>query len=112
MDLRERVLAACGSGLTVEEAAKLFEVGAATVKRWRHRQRHTGSLEPAPHGGGRPLRITGDELERVSRWVSEHPDATLEEITAEYRARTHMPVSRATVARTLERVELTRKKSP
>jgi transposase len=112
MDLRERVLAACERGLTIEDAAKQFGVGVATVKRWRQRQRLTGSFQPAPHGGGRPLRVTGQELERVYHFVREEPDSTLEEIAAEFQRHTHMPISRATMARTLERLELTRKKSP
>ena len=111
-DLRKRVLASCERGLTIEEAAKQFEVGAATVKRWRQRQRHTGSFQSAPHGGGRPRRVTGQELEWVYQFVREQPDSTLEEIADEYQARTHLPISRATVARTLERLDLTRKKSP
>ncbi|MBZ4418515.1 transposase [Myxococcus sp. RHSTA-1-4] len=34
-DLRERVLAACERGLTIDEVAKQFEIGTAAVKRWR-----------------------------------------------------------------------------
>jgi transposase len=111
-DLRERVLAACERGLTIEEAARQFEVSTATVKRWRQLRRHTGSVEPAPHGGGNPPRVIDHGLELVSQIVREQPDLTLEEIVAEYQARTSMPVSCATMGRTLERLELTRKKSP
>ncbi|WNG44872.1 transposase [Archangium minus] len=57
-DLRERVLAACERGLTIEEVARQFEVGTATVKRWRQFRRQRGSVEPAPHGGGKPPRVT------------------------------------------------------
>lgn len=111
-DLRERVLAACERGLTIGEVSRQFGVGAATVKRWRRLQRRTGSVEPAPHGGGNPLRVTGQGLDVVYQIVRENPDLTLEEIAAAYRARTHAPISRVTMGRTLERLELTRKKSP
>ncbi|MCY1075712.1 hypothetical protein [Archangium lansingense] len=47
----------------------------------------------------------------MSQIVREQPDLTLGEIVAEYQARTSMPVSCATMGRTLERLELTRKRS-
>jgi transposase len=37
LDLRERVMARVNNGHSVEETAALFQVGASTIYRWRHR---------------------------------------------------------------------------
>jgi transposase/transposase-like protein len=60
VDLRERVIAASQrGGLTDEEAAKLFQIGEATVHRWKRLKRETGGLEPRPYGGGVPAADLG-----------------------------------------------------
>ncbi|WP_414640718.1 helix-turn-helix domain-containing protein [Archangium sp.] len=111
-DLRERVLAACDRGCTIEEVAEQFGLAVATVKRWRRLQHRTGSAGPVPHGGGRPPRVVDKGLTVVSQIVQEHADLTVAEIAAEYRTRTGIAVSRSSMGRTLQRLALTRKKSP
>jgi transposase len=67
LDLRSRVIAASQSGDhgSWEELAATFRIGRATVNRLIRRFRETGSVEPAPHGGGlEPL--MGRALERLS----------------------------------------------
>ena len=50
LDLRERVVAAAGAGLTCREVAAMFSIGAATVVRWVKRSRETGSPAALPKG--------------------------------------------------------------
>ena len=53
LDLRERVVGAFDVGdMTDEQVAELFQVGEATVHRWRRLKRETGSLVPRPPRGG------------------------------------------------------------
>ena len=53
IDLRLRVIAACKRGVFTElEVAETFGIGEATVRRWKRRERESGSVEPLPHGGG------------------------------------------------------------
>src|SRR5947208_3321840 len=54
-DLRERIIAAWQSRQygSWEQIADTFRVGRATVDRLIRRFRMTGSVDPAPHGGGR-----------------------------------------------------------
>jgi len=113
VDLRKRVIAALDrGGLTDEEAAKLFQVGEATVHRWKRLRRETGGLEPRPYGGGYPPRISADQEQLVRQMVAEQPDLTDQEAAWEFHRRTGTSVSRATMGRTLRKLGLTRKKRP
>lgn len=47
MDLRERVLACIGSGVSGRQAAERFGVSAASVSRWRMREREQGDSHSA-----------------------------------------------------------------
>lgn len=53
MDLRERVLACVGSGVSGRQAAERFGVSAASVSRWRTRAREQGDARPQAQGGDR-----------------------------------------------------------
>jgi transposase len=46
MDLRERVLACIGEGVSGRQAAERFGVSAASVSRWRTRERDQGDAQP------------------------------------------------------------------
>ena len=53
MDLRERVLACIGGGVSGRQAAERFGVSAASVSRWRTREREQGDAQPRAQGGDR-----------------------------------------------------------
>jgi transposase len=111
VDLRERVIAVLQrGGVTDEQVAKLFQIGEATVHRWKRLKRETGALEPRPYGGGYPPRISADQEELVRQMVAEQPDLTDQEAAWEFHRRTGTSVSRATMGRTLRKLGLTRKK--
>jgi transposase len=113
VDLRKRVMAALDrGGLTDEDAAKLFQIGEATVHRWKRLKRETGALEPRPYGGGYPPRISAEQEQLVRQLVAEQPDLTDQEAAWEFHRRTGTSVSRATMGRTLRKLGLTRKKRP
>jgi putative transposase len=59
MDLRERVVAATGRGLSCRQAAKRFGVAASTAIGWVKRVRTTGSAAPGKMGGWRRGKIAG-----------------------------------------------------
>ncbi len=113
VDLRERVLAVLQlGGVTDEQIAKLFQIGEATVHRWKRLKRETGALEPRPRGGGYPPRIPAERQDVVRQMLTEQPDLTDQEAAWEYHRRTGTSVSRATMGRTLRKLGLTRKKRP
>ena len=51
MDLRDRLVAAVGSGMSARAAAERFGVGVATGVRWARQFRATGSVAPGQMGG-------------------------------------------------------------
>jgi transposase len=106
-DLRVRIVAAVERGEhSQREIADLFGVDLATVVRLRQRYRQTGSIQPKPHGGV-PARTLDDQAEaQLLDLVRQQPDATL----AELGDRLGIPCGRMTIARALQRHQITRKK--
>src|SRR3954463_10231331 len=106
-DLRQRILDTIqrGDG-SVRQIARRFLVSASFVARLLQLHRSTGSLEPRPHGGGKPARLGPGDLERLREPVRERPDAGLDEL----RQRLGASCSLMTLARALQRLGLPRKK--
>jgi transposase len=107
---RERALALLDGGRSIGEVADLLDVGTATLKRWRRQRRETGSLAPGTSPGRRP-RIGPYQHAALRAQVRAHPDATLAEHCASWEAATGDRLSPATMCRTLQRLDLTLKKS-
>jgi transposase len=111
VDLRERVVAAVDrTGLTDEQIAELFNLGEATVRRWKRLRRETGSVERRPGGGGNPPRVAREQYAVVRTILEEKPDLTDQEVAWEFHRRTGRSVSRSSMNRTLLKLNLTRKK--
>lgn len=111
-DLRCRAVAAylAGDG-SVRVLAARFAVGHASLSRWIALHRATGSVEPRPHGGGPPLRVTPDGEALLRAWIADDP-STPQHVMAARLAEAGQPaVCQQTVGRTLARMGYTRKKS-
>lgn len=112
LDIRLRIAQAYEQGEgTQAQIARRFKVGKATVERLVRLKRVTGSLVPRPHRGGHALRITDGDRERLLTDLEREPDLRQQDL-AERLTREGRPVSRRTVGRSLERLAITRKKSP
>jgi transposase len=110
LDFRCVVINAYESGEgTIEEVAEQFGVGTAFVKKMLRRHRAGESLEPT-HGGGAQAKLNADAREQLRAAVETRPDATLEELKAVLSNACEVEVSKPTVCRELQRLELTRKK--
>lgn len=108
LDLRKRVIAAVDAGKSsLEEIARQFSVSCSWVRRLVQRRRETGTIEPKPHGGGRPRKLDDEAHSRLKELVLQQRDSTLEEL----REGLGEPVGIMTIARALERLELPQKKS-
>ena len=107
MEIRECVIRAMEKGeLTQEEIAELFGVSSRWVRWLYQRWLTTGKLEPLPHGGGFPPKITPAVELQLREYLEEHPDATL----AEIRRDCGLSVSLAAICQALQRLGLRRKK--
>lgn len=112
-DLRIRIVEARAQDRqTYEQLAERFGVGRASVSRVLRLARETGSVEPTPHAGGTPKRVTATEHAVLHELIRARPDATLAELCADLATRTGVRISRSTMSRELRRLQLTLKKSP
>lgn len=105
MDLRERVLADCDSGLGTRDVATKYRVSEAWVRRLKQRRRETGEITPRkPRVTRRPTLAA--HREQLLKLVEERPDATLRELCELL----GVPVSVPTMWRALRELKLTFKK--
>jgi transposase len=106
MDLRDRVCRDLEQGIKTSAVARKYSVSPAWVRRLKQRRAATGEIAPRQQRHGRvPSWVT--HAEAIREAVRQAPDATLDE----YRQRFRLPMSRATLARALVVLGLTRKKS-
>jgi transposase len=110
-DLRLRIVAAVDGGMPRSEAARVFGVGRATVKRYLALRRETGALAPRPRRGPPPTKTAALAAALPARLAS-HPDATLAEHCAWYEGTAGVRVADTTMSRVIvKRLGWTRKKS-
>ncbi len=106
-DLREHILAAIERGdHSLRQIAYLFSVSLSFLVRLLQRHRHTGSVQPKPHGGGPTPCLDEAAVQRLLGLVQKQPDATLREL----RDRLGVPCHISTIARVLHRHHISRKK--
>ena len=109
MDLRERVVRALDAGEgTQEQIAQRSSVSSRWIRGLLARRAATGSIAPRPNAGGRNKLIQGEVAESLRAAVKNAPDATLEEL----RATIGFGGCLMTIWRAIERLKITRKKSP
>jgi transposase len=97
-DLRERVVAAAGHGLSASGAARVFGVSISTAIRWTRRVRDTGSAAAKPCGGDTRSKLT-DHATWLMELIRQQPDLTLTEIQQRLRADRAILVGYGTVWR-------------
>src|ERR671917_221120 len=97
-DLRLRIIAAVDGGMPRSEAARVFGVGRATVKRYLELRRWTGRLAPRPRRGPPPI-----ETAALPPRLAEVLDATLAEHCAWYEEASGVRVADTTMSRVIRR---------
>ncbi len=112
LDLRQKILRAWerrfGSQRTI---ADVFGVSLAFVEKVLRQHRTTGTIAPKPHAGGQKPRLDATAHAMIQRLVSDHPDATLQELCTGVAAATGVRVSVPTMCRVLQRLGLPRQNS-
>jgi transposase len=110
-DLRERIVRAVEGGMPKVEAARVYQVGLTTVKRylvqWRREHHLQHKVSP-----GRPAQIPPAHYPALEAQVRATPDATLAEHCAAWEAAHGVRLSVSAMQRTLARLDWPLKKSP
>lgn len=111
-DLRRKIINAyINRECSYRQLALKFSVSLSFVQTLINRYQDIGRIEPLPHGGGQKPKINQKYSEVLQKLVTENNDSTLEELCEIFQAKTQIKVSRATMGRILQRLELTRKKN-
>lgn len=111
IDLRQKIVEAYNNQEgSYRQLAQRFSVSFSFVKRLLKRYKDTGTIEPKPHGGGQRSQVKPQQLEIVRQLVEEDNDAILEELRCSFYQKTQLRVSRATMGRIVQKLNLTRKK--
>jgi len=110
LDLRERVVVAVGSGVSLEAAAERYQVSYSSVARWVRRAKTCGSPAALPMGGKKPFTLA-EEAEWIRSRLAERPDITGRELLAELHER-KVDVSYYGVWHFLDHAGLSFKKKP
>ena len=111
VDLRERIVAAYKEGNESQpQIAERFQVSASMVQRLLRRYRESGSCEPRAHGGGASAKLNPAQMLQVAQMIDADNDATLDELCEQVMNELEVKVSRATMGRITQRLNLTRKK--
>ena len=109
-ELRVRGVAAVEEGgLSIPEAARIFQVGLTFIKKMLRWHRAGESLEPR-HGGGPVPLLQEKERTLLRQALKARPDATLEELQQVLAAKCHTTASLSTISRSLQALNLPRKK--
>jgi transposase len=111
MDLRERVLACMAGGISGRQAADRFGVSAASVSRWRTRERQQGDAQPRAQGGDRKSHRIEAHRATVLALLGATPDITIEELR-DGLSKQGLSFGYGTIRRFFKRHKITRKKRP
>ena len=112
LDLRTRVVEAMDRHVGTQQAvAVLFGVSCTFLKKLLRQRRETGTLAPKPHGGGQVAKLAEAQREKVRAYILRtQNDATVSEVHTYVATALQRQVSRATVGRVLQSLDLPRKK--
>jgi len=92
------------------EIARLFRVSEATIKRYLKRRRETGGLG-AGRSPGRAAGVAPAQYPALAAQIAAHPDDTLAQHCATWRAEREGPLTIWALRRALRRAGITRKKT-
>lgn len=109
MDLRERVLASIADGVSGRQAAERFGVSAASVSRWRRREREQGDAQPRAQGGDRKSHQIDAHQATILALLKATPDITIEELRHSLNKK-GLSFGYGTIRRFFDRHKITRKK--
>ncbi|WP_246163648.1 MULTISPECIES: helix-turn-helix domain-containing protein [Brasilonema] len=110
-DLRKKVIDAYKNQEgSQRNLAKRFSVSLTFIQKLLKQYRNTGTVEPKPHGGGNTAKLSSEQMVLVAALIEEDNDAILVELCDRLEGRTGVKVSRSTMGRITQKLNLTRKK--
>ena len=110
-DLRQKVIDTYkNEGGSQRNLAKRFSVSLTFIQKLLKQYRNSGTVEPKAHGGGNTAKLSSEQMALVVALIEEDNDAILVELCDRLEERTGVKVSRSTMGRITQKLNLTRKK--
>jgi transposase len=109
LDLREKIVAAVGRGMSRAQAARTFGVGATSVKRYVKLAEEGKPLSPGK-APGKKSKIDGSAVKLLEEDLHARPAATYEKRANLLYELLGVRVSKATICRIIKRLGYTRQK--
>lgn len=111
LDFRNKIIDIYESEpISQRHLAKRFGVAKSFIEKLLKQYRETGSLAPKKRTQQTPTLLSTEQLAVLRRLVTEHNDATLEELQTLLESETGVRLSRTTVDRMLKKLDITVKK--
>ena len=107
-DLRKKIVAAIGRGMSKAQAARTFDVSLSSVKRYSRTASQGGSLEPR-RSPGRPRKAEEKARLLLEKDVEERPSATIGQRRRFLEHVTGTTLSYSTVRRLMKRLGFSQK---
>lgn len=110
-DLRKKIVEIYTTEkISQRKLAQRFHVSLSFIEKLLKQWWETQNLAPKPHGGGHPPKLNAEQRSLVQGLVEAKNDMTLDELCQEMQQQTDVVVSRATMGRLVQQLNLTRKK--
>lgn len=111
LDLRQKIVDAYAEGnISQRQLAKRFRVALSFIEKLLKQYRETGTIVPKVRVRQTPTKLNVQQLSVLASIVETNNDATLEELRSLLHQQTGVLISRSTVDRMLQKLNLTVKK--
>lgn len=112
LDLRQKIIDVYTQGnISQRQLAKRFRVTLSFIQKLLKQYRETGTIAPKIRTEQTPTKLTAEQLELLQEFVNANNDATLNEIRVQLDEKAGVLIGRSTVARMLQKLNLTLKKN-
>ena len=97
--------------ISQRQLAQRFNVALSFIVKLLRQYRTTGNISPKPFNGGVKLKLDPENLAVLAELIESNNDATLDELCQMLKDRSGVSISRATMARMTQRLQLSVKKT-
>ncbi len=112
LDLRQKIIDVYEQEeISQRQLAKRFSVALSFIVKLLRQYRTTGELSPKPFNGGVKLKLSPENLVLLADLIENNNDATLNELCQMLKDKIGVSISRATMGRMTQKLQLTVKKN-
>jgi transposase len=112
LDFRQKIIDVYENDpISQRQLAKRFCVALSFIQKLLKQYRTTGLIAAKPFAGGVKLKLNSEQLVILTELISANNDATLEELVQIFQEKTGISISRATMGRMTQKLNMTFKKN-